>query len=116
MAKQMVLPEPQSEMFERSLKMVAKAIPAERLAILFTKDTPEQLYTAALHAPGGKDTGDFKLSRTVVSEILENQNSYSHPMTYARAYFSLVRIFSNIIVTGGIDGTGLVNVTESTKQ
>ena len=75
MAKQMVLPEPQSEMFERSLKMIAKAIPAERLAILFTKETPEQLYTAALHAPGGKDTGDFKLSRTVVSEILENQNS-----------------------------------------
>jgi len=75
MAKMLVLPEPREVMLERSLGMIAKVIPAERLAVLFVSDNREEVYTAASLLPGGKDPGAFTLSRTIVNEIMTNKNA-----------------------------------------
>jgi len=75
MAKILVLPEPKDVMLERSLEMVSRVIPAERLAVLFVADDPEQVYTAACLLPEGKDPGEFTLSRTIVHEIMANKNA-----------------------------------------
>jgi sigma-B regulation protein RsbU (phosphoserine phosphatase) len=75
MARMLVLHEPQEEMLERSLKLVAKVIPAERLAVLTTGQDDEQIYVAARLLPGGKDPGDFTLSQTIVNDILEKKSS-----------------------------------------
>ncbi|MBN1211851.1 MAG: SpoIIE family protein phosphatase [candidate division Zixibacteria bacterium] len=75
MAKMLVLPEPKEVMLKRSLGMIAKIIPAERLAVLFVSDDQEEVYTAASLLPGGKDPGAFNLSRTIVNEIISNKNA-----------------------------------------
>jgi sigma-B regulation protein RsbU (phosphoserine phosphatase) len=75
MARMLVLPEPREVMLEHSLALVAKVIPAERLAVLFTGDTPDNIYAAATLVPSGKDLGDFTLSTTIVNDILEKKSS-----------------------------------------
>lgn len=70
MAKMLVLPEPQEKMLQRSLAMISKIIPAERLAVLFLSDSQHEVYTGASLLPGGKDPGAFELSRTIVNEIV----------------------------------------------
>jgi len=76
MAKMLVLPEPKEVMLERSLQLVTKIIPADRLAVLFTSDeNQDEIYTGALHLPGGKDPGDFTLSRTIVNNIMTDKNA-----------------------------------------
>ncbi len=74
MAKMLVLPEPQEEMLQRSLGMISKVIPAERLAILFVSENQE-VYTAASLLPGGRDPGAFSLSHTIVQEIIANKKA-----------------------------------------
>ncbi len=75
MARMLVLPEPKEEMLHRSLRLVSKVIPAERLAVLFTSDDGSEVYTAATLLPNNKDLGSFTLSRTIVREILTNKNA-----------------------------------------
>ncbi|UCE23591.1 MAG: SpoIIE family protein phosphatase [Candidatus Zixiibacteriota bacterium] len=75
LAKILVLPEPQEEMLEYALKLVNRVIPAERLAVLTTTENDREIATAACLLPGGKDPGEFSLSRTIVGEILEQKNS-----------------------------------------
>ncbi len=75
MARMLVLPEPKEEMLHRSLRLVSKVIPAERLAVLFTSDDGAEVYTAATLLPNNKDLGTFTLSRTIVKEILTNKNA-----------------------------------------
>ncbi|MDD3732291.1 MAG: SpoIIE family protein phosphatase [candidate division Zixibacteria bacterium] len=75
MAKMLVLPEAREVMLQRSLVMIAKIIPSERLAVLFVSDDQEEVYTAASLLPGGKDPGEFTLSRTIVKEIVSNKNA-----------------------------------------
>lgn len=75
MARMLVLPEPKEEMLQRSLRLVSKVIPAERLAVLFTSDDGAEVYTAASLLPNNKDLGSFTLSRTIVKEILSNKNA-----------------------------------------
>ncbi|MFQ5500344.1 MAG: SpoIIE family protein phosphatase [Candidatus Zixiibacteriota bacterium] len=76
MAKILVLPEPKEEMLTRSLDLIAKVIPAERLAVLLRSEGESaSLYTAATILPQGKDPGSFTLSRTIVNDILTNKNS-----------------------------------------
>jgi serine phosphatase RsbU (regulator of sigma subunit) len=75
MARMLVLPEPKEEMLHRSLALVAKVIPAERLAVLFTSEDGSEVYTAASILPNNKDLGSFTLSRTIVKEILTNKNA-----------------------------------------
>lgn len=75
MAKMLVLPEPKEVMLERSLASVAKAIPAERLAVLLTSEDQKDIYVAASHLSGEEDPGSFTLSRTIVNEILTDKNA-----------------------------------------
>jgi serine phosphatase RsbU (regulator of sigma subunit)/pSer/pThr/pTyr-binding forkhead associated (FHA) protein len=75
MAKMLVLPEPKEIMLKRSLQMISKIIPADRLAILTVSDDQQEVYTAAILLPDGKDPGTFTLSRTIVNEIMTNKNS-----------------------------------------
>jgi sigma-B regulation protein RsbU (phosphoserine phosphatase) len=66
---------PEDEMLRGALGNLAKVIPAERLAVLFTADNELGVYPVATVLPQGKDPGNFTLSRTVVSEVLSQQNS-----------------------------------------
>ncbi len=75
MARMLVLPEPRESMLERTLQLVTKLIPADRLAVLFTSEDGSDIYTGALHLPGGRDPGTFTLSRTIVNDILANKNA-----------------------------------------
>lgn len=75
MAKMLVLPEPREVMLERSLGMISRVIPAQRLAILFVSENRDAVYTAASLLQGEKDPGAFKLSRTIVNEIVTNKNA-----------------------------------------
>ncbi|MEW6050460.1 MAG: SpoIIE family protein phosphatase [Candidatus Zixiibacteriota bacterium] len=75
MARTLVLPEPRESMLQRSLGMVAKVIPAERLAVLFVSDNQDEVYTAATLLPEGKDPGSFSLSRTILKDLLGNKTA-----------------------------------------
>jgi len=75
MARMLVLPEPKETMLERSLQLVTKIIPADRLAVLFVSEDNDEIYTGAMHLPEGKDPGTFTLSRTIVNDILANKNA-----------------------------------------
>ena len=74
MAKILVLSEPKEVMMEKAISLVAKVIPAERLAIL-THTTGGDVVTSAVLLPGGKDPGSFNLSSTIINEILTEKNS-----------------------------------------
>jgi len=75
MARILVLNEPREAMLERSLALVNRVIPAERLAVLMNDDESDELYSAATLLPGGRDAGSFRLSRTIVNEILTDKNA-----------------------------------------
>lgn len=75
MARMLVLPEPKETMLQRSLSLVSKVIPAERLAVLSTSADRANVYTDALLLLHRKDMGTFTLSKTIVNEILSNKSS-----------------------------------------
>ncbi len=75
MASALVIPEPQEQILQKALIMIAKVIPAERLAVLFISDNQDQVSPAAVLLPGGKDPGAFTLSKTIVRELLTNNNA-----------------------------------------
>ncbi len=75
MARMLVLPEPKESMLQRSLALVSKVIPAERLAVLSTSPDRANVYTDALLLLHKKDMGTFTLSKTIVNEILTNKTS-----------------------------------------
>ncbi len=75
MARMLVLPEPRETMLERSLALLAKVIPAERLAILSVDRESDEVTPSAVILPHGKDPGGFRLSRTIVKEIMANKTS-----------------------------------------
>lgn len=75
MAKMLALHEPKEVMLERSLGMISKVISAERFAVLSVTENRDEVYTAATLLPGGKDPGTFRLSRTIVDEIITNKNA-----------------------------------------
>ncbi len=74
MAKILVMSEPKEKMLERSIELVSKVIPAERLAVLTHTDSGE-VVTSAILLPSGKDPGSFNLSSTIINEILTERNS-----------------------------------------
>ena len=75
MARMLVLPEPKEVMLQRSLKLVLKVVPADRLAVLSTSPDMKSVYTDALLLPCGIDPGTFTLSKTIINEILTNKTS-----------------------------------------
>lgn len=72
MAKMLVLSEPKEIMLDKSLKLISKVITSERLAILFTEDNSDEVYTAASNITGGKDLGEFSISKTIINKILSD--------------------------------------------
>jgi len=75
MARMLMLTEPREVMLERSLALVNRVIPAERLAVLLTEEGSDELCPAATLLPTGKDPGSFTLSRTIVREIMNNREA-----------------------------------------
>jgi phosphoserine phosphatase RsbU/P len=75
MAKVLVIPESKEMMLQRALGMVAKVIPADRLAVLFVSDDQEEVFTAASLLTGEKDPGGFNLSRTIINDLLREKNA-----------------------------------------
>jgi len=75
MARMLVLVEPRENMLERSLALVNKVIPAERLAVLMVEEGSEEIYSAATLLPSGKDPGSFTLSKTIIQEIMTNRSA-----------------------------------------
>ena len=75
MAKMLVQPEPEDVMLSRSLELVARVIPADRLAVLVRGEADGELYTAATLLPQGKDMGEFNLSGTIARQIMTNKQA-----------------------------------------
>jgi len=75
LASALVLPESREAMLQRVLGMIAKVIPADRLAVLFVSDSQDQVFTGATLLPSGRDPGSFTLSRTIIKELLSNRNA-----------------------------------------
>jgi len=75
MAKMLVLTEPQEVMLNKSLEMISKVIPAERLAVLFVSDDNEEVYTAAARRSGNSGSEGFHLSKTIVGDIISNKRA-----------------------------------------
>ncbi len=72
MAKMLVLNEPKEVMLDKSLNLISKVITSERLAILFTDENSEEVYTAATYLSSGKDPGEFRISKTIINQILSD--------------------------------------------
>ncbi len=79
MAKTLVLPEPKEVMLKRSLELISKVIPAERLAILTTEDNKDknsdEVIIAASLNTSEKELGNLILSKTIINDILTNKNA-----------------------------------------
>jgi len=75
MAKMLVLSEDKQVMLEKALAQVNRIIPAERLAVLFTSEETDEVYTAATLLPSDKDMGSFTLSRTIIQQILTEKSA-----------------------------------------
>lgn len=75
MARMLIMHVTREEMLEQSLELVARVIPAQRLAVLYTSDDHEEIYPLATLLPQGKDPGQFTLSKTIINEILSNKNA-----------------------------------------
>jgi phosphoserine phosphatase RsbU/P len=67
--------ESREAMLEKWLKLVNRVIPADRLAILMMEETTREVYVAATLLTTGRDSGSFTLSRTIVNEIMSQQNA-----------------------------------------
>ncbi|PKK83569.1 MAG: hypothetical protein CVT49_08015 [candidate division Zixibacteria bacterium HGW-Zixibacteria-1] len=74
MAKMLVMSDPREVMLEKSLGMIAGVIPAERLAVLFVSADGD-IYPAAKLLPGGRDPGEFRLSRTIINQIITQKSA-----------------------------------------
>ncbi|MFH1688419.1 MAG: SpoIIE family protein phosphatase [bacterium] len=76
MAKLLASPDPKEEVLQRGLELIARVIPSQRLAVLFVSENQEDVYAGAVRlADGAGDPGAFQLSRTIVNEIMTNQNA-----------------------------------------
>ena len=85
LARMLVLPEPQEQMLERSLQLISRVIPADRLAVLVRAEGGEEtldggegdsgLYTVATLLPGNKEMGEFRLSSTIAGQILSQKQA-----------------------------------------
>lgn len=75
MARMLVLNEPQEVMLQRSLELISKLIPSERLAVIFVSEDQTKIEPAATLISGSKDPGAFQLSKTIVNEVIMNKNA-----------------------------------------
>jgi sigma-B regulation protein RsbU (phosphoserine phosphatase) len=74
MARLLALDEPKEALLEKSLELISKVIPAERLLIIFVSGDQEDIRVGASHLSAGNDD-ELRLSKTIVVDIIENKNS-----------------------------------------
>lgn len=75
MARMLVLNEPKEVMLEKSLHLISRLIPCQRLAVLDVSSDQMEFATAASLRTGGTEPGAFQLSRTIVREVMTNRNA-----------------------------------------
>jgi len=75
MAKMLAQDDPKEIMLEKSLKMISRIIPAERLAVLSVEEGNDEVFTVATLLPDGRDPGEFELSRTIINQIITAKDS-----------------------------------------
>ncbi len=75
MAKMLVLPGPKEQILDQSLQLLAKVIPAERMAILLKDNCELGVSLTSSFTKVGLELGSFSLSRTIIMDILANKNS-----------------------------------------
>lgn len=75
MAKMLVQPDERDAILQRALELISRVIPAQRLAVLFVSDDQQEVMTAATLATDDSRPDAFRLSRTIVREIMENKNA-----------------------------------------
>ena len=75
MAKMLNLIDPEEVILDKSLDMISKIIPAERLVVLFVSDDQQEVYTAARKIKGQEDSDGIELSQTIVNAIITNKQS-----------------------------------------
>jgi serine phosphatase RsbU (regulator of sigma subunit) len=73
MARMLALTDPKEVMLEKSLKLIARVIPSERLLIIFVDGDSAQVAASLLS--DDRQRGELVLSRTIVHEIMANKNS-----------------------------------------
>ena len=74
-ARMLAQTDPKQEMLDKSLKLISRIIPAERLVILNIDDKTGDVYTAARLVLGKNEPGELQLSKTIINEIMENRAS-----------------------------------------
>ncbi len=75
MAKMLVQPDERDVILHRALELISRVIPAQRLAVLFVSEDQGEVYTGATLATDDSRPDAFRLSRTIVREIMENKNA-----------------------------------------
>lgn len=75
MAKMLVQPDERDVILHRALELISRVIPAQRLAVLFVSEDQSEIFTAATLATDNSRPDAFRLSRTIVREIMENKNA-----------------------------------------
>jgi serine phosphatase RsbU (regulator of sigma subunit) len=75
MGKMLILPGPEEKMFGRSLELLGEVIAGDRFAIFLVGDDKEELHLAACRITGEKISEPFKISRTILEDLLYNRNA-----------------------------------------
>jgi sigma-B regulation protein RsbU (phosphoserine phosphatase) len=75
MARVQDLTEPRDAMLNKSLEMIAKVIPSERLVVLFVNEDQSEVTVGASRLSADGEPGELILSRTIVNEVITNKNS-----------------------------------------
>jgi sigma-B regulation protein RsbU (phosphoserine phosphatase) len=97
MAKMLVLPELDSQMYDMALKLLSEIIPADRLAIYFISSSSEDLALAAQLNKSNKKAELFRFSRTIIKKIIDDRNAILISNLHSDSHF---KNRESIIISG----------------
>jgi len=75
MGKMLILPGPEEKMLNKGLKLLQEIIPVERAAIFLTRDLEDEISLSACCVAGKASSDSFTISRTILNELLRQQNA-----------------------------------------
>lgn len=75
MGRMLILPGPEEEMLGKGLKLLQGIIPVERAAIFLTRDLEDDVSLSACCVAGEASSDSFTISRTILDELLGQQNA-----------------------------------------
>ncbi|MFQ5869500.1 MAG: FHA domain-containing protein, partial [Candidatus Zixiibacteriota bacterium] len=75
MGRMLILPGPEEEMLGKGLKLLQGIIPVERAAIFLTQDLEDDVSLSACCVAGEASSDSFTVSRTILDELLGQQNA-----------------------------------------